>query len=92
MKHGRQFFNLDGAWPSFLGGNRSGNVATRPTLIMWGKEDPWLNPSWLQQHMGRFIQAPYQIKMIPLCGHWLPQEVPLTVNRELIQFLKDSDL
>lgn len=56
-----------------------------PTLILWGKEDAFLNPH-LTEGLDKLIKAPFQLKLIPNCGHWIQQEVPQTVNRELLSF------
>jgi pimeloyl-ACP methyl ester carboxylesterase len=30
------------------------------------------------------------LKLVPNCGHWIQQEAPQTVNRELLSFLRNS--
>jgi len=63
------------------------NPITVPTLILWGAEDPFLSPH-LTEGMEKLITAPFQLKIIPHCGHWIQQEAPQTVNRELVAFLR----
>lgn len=60
---------------------------TAPTLVLWGEEDSLLSPH-LTEGMDQFIMAPFKLKIIPHCGHWIQQEVPQTVNRELLTFLR----
>ncbi|MGK7888262.1 MAG: alpha/beta fold hydrolase [Leptolyngbyaceae cyanobacterium] len=59
---------------------------TAPTLVLWGEEDGFLSHR-LTDGLEKMIAAPFQLKLIPQCGHWIQQEVPQTVNRELLQFL-----
>jgi len=62
---------------------------TVPTLILWGKEDSLLSQK-LVDGIDQLISAPFQLKFIPRCGHWIQQEAPQTVNRELLDFLKGA--
>ncbi|MEO1006682.1 MAG: alpha/beta hydrolase [Cyanobacteria bacterium J06638_38] len=56
-----------------------------PTLLMWGEDDN------LVPTTGVFSQelsnVAYIRRSIPDCGHWIQQEAPNSVNRELIEFL-----
>lgn len=59
-----------------------------PTLVLWGEEDALLS----QQHtegLEQLVSAPFRLTFIPHCGHWIQQEVPQTVNRELVTFLRE---
>jgi pimeloyl-ACP methyl ester carboxylesterase len=58
-----------------------------PTLVLWGKDDSFLSHK-LTEGLDRLIAAPFKLRVIPECGHWVQQEVPQTVNRELLNFLK----
>jgi pimeloyl-ACP methyl ester carboxylesterase len=60
-----------------------------PTLVLWGEDDAILSPA-LMQGMESFIQAPFRLKSIPDCGHWIQQEVPRLVNSELLAFLNQQ--
>ncbi len=60
---------------------------TAPTLILWGEEDSLLSNK-LTEGLDKLITAPFKLKLIPNCGHWLQQEAPQTVNRELLNFLR----
>lgn len=83
MRHYRQFLAPQ-SWLSYLGKIR--NPVHVPTLVLWGEEDTLLSHSLLEG-IERFVVAPFQIKRVPDCGHWIQQEVPHTVNRELLKFL-----
>ncbi len=63
------------------------NLVTAPTLVLWGEEDSLMSPQ-LTQGLERWIAAPFNLKVIPHCGHWIQQEAPQTVNRELLTFLR----
>jgi pimeloyl-ACP methyl ester carboxylesterase len=63
------------------------NIITVPTLVLWGEEDSLVPPK-VTQGLERLIAAPFNLKMIPHCGHWIQQEAPQTVNRELLAFLR----
>ena len=60
---------------------------TVPTLVLWGEEDSLITPK-MTQGLEKLITAPFKLKFIPHCGHWIQQEAPQTVNRELINFLR----
>jgi len=60
-----------------------------PTLVLWG-EDDFLLSKTLTNKLDQLIQAPFQLKFIARCGHWIQQEAPQTVNRELLQFLSEK--
>jgi epoxide hydrolase 4 len=67
--------------------NNSPTLVTAPTLILWGEEDSFLSNN-LTQGLERLISAPFKLKSIPQCGHWIQQEVPQIVNRELLDFFR----
>jgi pimeloyl-ACP methyl ester carboxylesterase len=70
--------------------NERPTPVTVPTLILWGEEDNFLS-SKLTEGMERLINAPFKLKLIPQCGHWIQQEVPQTVNRELLNFFRSGE-
>ncbi|MBD2743406.1 alpha/beta hydrolase [Coleofasciculus sp. FACHB-1120] len=70
---------------------RSPDPVTVPTLILWSEEDAFLNRK-LTEGMERLISAPFNLKFISHCGHWMQQEVPHTVNRELLNFFRSPVL
>ncbi|MCS6792446.1 MAG: alpha/beta hydrolase [Oscillatoriaceae bacterium SKW80] len=60
-----------------------------PTLVLWGEEDSFLSQK-LTEGLDKLIAAPFKLKFISNCGHWIQQEAPHTVNRELLTFLRQS--
>jgi pimeloyl-ACP methyl ester carboxylesterase len=70
---------------------RSPDPVTVPTLILWSEEDAFLTRK-LTEGMERLIAAPFNLKFISHCGHWMQQEVPHTVNRELLNFFRSPVL
>jgi pimeloyl-ACP methyl ester carboxylesterase len=59
-----------------------------PTLVIWGEQDTALSKD-LTIGMDEFVDAPYAIKYIPNCGHWVQLEQPALVNEYILEFLKD---
>lgn len=66
---------------------RSPDPITAPTLVLWGEDDSFLSKT-LTQGFEKFTAAPLELRFISQCGHWIQQEVPQTVNRELLNFLR----
>ena len=60
---------------------------TVPTLVLWGEDDTLLSNK-LTEGLDKLIAAPFKLRIVPQCGHWIQQEVPQTVNRELTNFLR----
>lgn len=60
---------------------------TVPTLVLWS-EETFLLSRRLADGLEQMFDAPFQFHVVPECGHWMQQEVPQTVNRELLQFLR----
>ncbi|HIK54254.1 MAG TPA: alpha/beta hydrolase [Synechococcales cyanobacterium M55_K2018_004] len=81
----RQLFSPQGVLRLW---ERSPRPITVPTLVLWGEEDFALSQS-LTQGLEDMIDAPFQLTFVPQCGHWIQQEVPQTVNRELLNFLRE---
>jgi epoxide hydrolase 4 len=75
------------AWINTWG--RSPNPITSPTLVLWGEEDHFLSQK-LTEGIEKLVSAPFRLKLLPHCGHWVQQEAPQTVNRELLDFLRQS--
>ncbi len=61
---------------------------TVPTLVLWGEEDLLFSQK-LTEKLDRLVSAPFHLKLLHHCGHWVQQEVPQTVNRELLNFLRN---
>jgi len=66
---------------------RSPDPITVPTLVLWG-EDDFLLSQTMTEGISQLVNAPCQVKLVPHCGHWIQQEAPQTVNRELLSFLR----
>lgn len=80
----RQFLSPQGLWRNW---GRSLTPVNVPTLVLWGEEDFCFSQA-LTSGLETLVSAPLKLKFIPQCGHWIQQEVPQTVNRELLQFFK----
>ncbi|MDC0835202.1 alpha/beta hydrolase [Geitlerinema sp. CS-897] len=66
---------------------RSPATISVPTLVLWGEDDSFLSKT-LTEGLDKLISGPFQLKFVSQCGHWIQQEVPQTVNRELLEFFK----
>jgi pimeloyl-ACP methyl ester carboxylesterase len=84
LSYYRQMFTPQG-W--FRNWGRSPAPVTVPTLVLWGEEDSFLSQQ-LIEGIEQFVAAPFKLIFVPHCGHWIQQEVPQTVNRELLSFLR----
>jgi epoxide hydrolase 4 len=71
--------------------NKSPDPVTAPTLVLWGEDDAFLSHK-MTEGLDQLVQAPFQLKLISHCGHWVQQEAPHTVNRELLSFLRQPQL
>jgi epoxide hydrolase 4 len=71
----------------FRSWGRSPDPITVPTLVLWG-EDDFLLSHTMTEGISQLVNAPLQVKLVPHCGHWIQQEAPHTVNRELLSFLR----
>jgi pimeloyl-ACP methyl ester carboxylesterase len=79
--------NVLSPWPWLRNWGNVLNPVTAPTLVLWGEEDTLLNHH-MTERLEQMVKAPFQLKLIPHCGHWVQQEAPQTVNRELLAFLR----
>lgn len=61
-------------------------VIAAPTLVLWGEEDAVLTKD-LAEDLRHAVSGLFELKFVPNCGHWIQQEVPQMVNRELLAFL-----
>jgi pimeloyl-ACP methyl ester carboxylesterase len=57
----------------------------RPTLILWGEEDPALGVE-LTQGLDDWVHD-LQLQTLPGAGHWIQSEAPDEVNHRLLAFL-----
>ncbi|MBD1861981.1 MULTISPECIES: alpha/beta fold hydrolase [Trichocoleus] len=85
LNYHRQLFS----WQSLLRSWQSPELITVPTLVLWGEEDALLSPK-LTEGLEAFMAGAFKLKFVPHCGHWIQQEAPQTVNRELLSFLQQS--
>ena len=83
LNYYRQFYDPSSLWRTIT---RPLQPITLPTLVLWGAEDTVFNPRFAQ-NLDQWIQGSLKNVLIPHCGHWLQQEAPQTVNREVINFL-----
>ncbi|MCU0567574.1 MAG: alpha/beta hydrolase [Oculatellaceae cyanobacterium Prado106] len=81
----RQFLLSPQTWTSLWG--RSPQPITAPTLVLWGEEDPFISKK-LTEGVEQLVHAPLRLKSLFQCGHWVQQEAPQTVNRELLDFFR----
>ncbi|HEY9630090.1 MAG TPA: alpha/beta hydrolase [Coleofasciculaceae cyanobacterium] len=84
LSHYRQLLSPQ-VWLSNLG--RSPAPISAPTLVLWGEEDFFFSQK-LTEGFENLVAAPLKLKFLPHCGHWVQQEAPQTVNRELLDFLR----
>jgi epoxide hydrolase 4 len=87
LNHSRQW--LSAGLPLGLPGGlrlRLGELSL-PILVLWGRDDSLFNYG-LAESLKAQVRGPFQLVPIADCGHWVQQEAPQTVNRELIQFLR----
>ncbi len=57
-----------------------------PTYVIWGERDVALSRG-LIENTADFVDAPYSIRYIPDCGHWVQLEQPKLVNLYMNKFL-----
>jgi len=86
LNYYRQMFSPQAVFKQW---GRSPDLVTVPTLVLWGEEDNFLSHA-LTDHIEPLVSAPFRLMLVPNCGHWIQQEVPQTVNRELLHFLRQS--
>lgn len=84
LNYYRQMFTPSAWLPHLL---QSPALIQAPTLVLWSEEDVFLSRQ-LVQGLEKLIAAPFDLKLVPDCGHWMQQEAPQTVNRELLRFLR----
>jgi epoxide hydrolase 4 len=89
LNHYRQLLSPQSWLDWGLDWGRLPTPITVPTLVLWGEQDFWLSRA-LTEQMDRLVSAPLQLKLLQECGHWIQQEVPQTVNRELLSFLRPA--
>jgi pimeloyl-ACP methyl ester carboxylesterase len=88
LNHYRHLFSLQTWWNQWI---HAPAPISAPTLILWG-EDDFLFSEKLTEGVERWVKAPVKLKFLAHCGHWIQQEAPQTVNRELLDFLQARSL
>jgi pimeloyl-ACP methyl ester carboxylesterase len=61
-----------------------------PMLQIWAEDDIFLGKE-LAEETKEFVDAPFSLKFIPHCGHWVQQEAPEEVNQMMEEFLNDNN-
>lgn len=59
-----------------------------PTLIIWGLDDPYFSPKHLN-NLWNWFELSYRFVSVPGAGHWVHQDAPTLVNREIRSWLAD---
>lgn len=92
LSYYRQLFSpltwIGDAWSALSSGPPQ--LITAPTLVLWGEEDGVLSRQ-IAEDLRHAVSASFDLKFLPNCGHWIQQENPQTVNRELIAFFGMSE-
>lgn len=92
LKYYRQLFSpliwISDIWSTMSSG--SPQLITAPTLVLWGEEDAVLSGR-IAEDLRHAVSASFELKFLPNCGHWIQQESPQTVNRELLAFFGMSE-
>jgi pimeloyl-ACP methyl ester carboxylesterase len=58
-----------------------------PTLQIWVEDDMFLGKELAEGTKEFVVDAPFSLKVIPNCGHWVQQEAPEEVNQIMELFL-----
>ena len=58
-----------------------------PTLQIWAEDDMFLGKELTEGTKEFVVDAPFSLKVIPNCGHWVQQEAPEEVNQIMEEFL-----
>ena len=92
LNYYRQLFSplvwMSDIWSTMSSG--SPQLITAPTLVLWGEEDGVLSGR-IAEDLRHAVSASFELKFLPNCGHWIQQESPQTVNRELLAFFGMSE-
>jgi pimeloyl-ACP methyl ester carboxylesterase len=57
-----------------------------PTLLIWGEDDIALGKT-LTYGLARWVPD-LRLQYVPHCGHWVQNEAPCEVNREILSFIQ----
>ncbi len=56
--------------------------------MIWGENDSFLGIE-MTENTQKSVEAPFLLKTIPGCGHWVQQEAPDEVNQIMDEFLNN---
>ena len=56
-------------------------------MQIWGEDDIFLGKELTEGTNEFVVDAPFSLKIIPNCGHWVQQEAPEKVNQIMEEFL-----
>jgi pimeloyl-ACP methyl ester carboxylesterase len=73
------------ALPQSLSQESNWQPLAMPTLLIWGKDDPFLGQE-LNDNLEAYVRN-LQVKYIDHCSHWVQQEKPELVNQVMREFL-----
>ena len=59
-----------------------------PVLVIWGEEDTWLDPAQADRLCEAIPGA--RLKKVPGAGHFVMEDAPVEVTRELVAFLSGN--
>jgi pimeloyl-ACP methyl ester carboxylesterase len=65
----------------------TGRRISVPTLFLFGEQDFAIDPRTVRG-VAEFIDAPYREIRFAQSGHWVQEELPLEVNRALVEFVE----
>lgn len=80
------YYKANYAAPPYRPQQPAGYVFGVPTLIVWGIEEEYFAPSALDG-LTRSFSAPLRLATVPGAGHWVHQDAPCRVNREIRSWL-----
>lgn len=61
----------------------------RPTMVVWGGNDRWLNVSWGRKLFDDIAGA-RRMEVVPFAGHFLPEEKPEQVAGYIREFMREA--
>ncbi|MEM6251916.1 MAG: alpha/beta hydrolase [Cyanobacteria bacterium P01_D01_bin.156] len=85
LQHVRHCFSLNEWLSTWIGTSQRSLTVGVPTLLMWGEDDGFIPE--LGSLASHVVNNNLYKHSIPDCGHWIQQEAPNIVNRELLAFL-----
>ncbi|KAM5238786.1 epoxide hydrolase 3 isoform 1-T1 [Ctenodactylus gundi] len=60
-----------------------------PTLLLWGKKDPYFQLGLVKAIESRFVPGRLETHILPNAGHWIPQSNPREMHQYMWAFLQD---